>query len=521
MEGDQTMSNGVTTTAGKVAKPQEPELRQGKMLFMSTMSFIVLVVLSGIMFPDTLYNVGIGTMSYLTETFGYVYMAGSFAFVMIMFFFAFSKYGDIRLGPDDAEPEFSTFSWIGLLFSAGMGTVMLYWGVAEPVYHYMNPLSTTGIAAQTPEAAEFAMKQSFIHQGVQAWSAFAVVGLVLGYLMYRKKQSGLISNILLPWGKDKAYGKWGKIVNLICVFGAIAGISTSLGQTGLSLSVSSAYLFDTPDTNITKFLVVGVITGITILCTTTGLEKGIKILSDYNAYLLFGLIILVGILGPTTKMLNVYFDTIGNYVNGFFSDGLMLPTFAPEEETSWISGWPIYYYAWAIAWAPFVGPFIARVSKGRTVREFILGSMILPCLGIFLWVAFFGTIGLESSSEALEAAAASSKAATFIVLEGFPLGTVVSVGVVLALFTCFITSLNSSTYTLSSMSSDGAPNPSNKMKTVWTIAQAAMALTLMLGSKTGIELLQSISLIFALPLMFVLFVCIISTFKMFRAEFKK
>lgn len=495
-------------------------ISQGRMLFVSTISFIVLVVLSGILFPDKLYEVGIGTMTYLTDTFGWVYMGGSFLFVMTMFYFAFSKYGQIKLGPDDAKPEFSTFSWIGMLFSAGMGTVMLYWGVAEPVYHYMNPLVTTGIDAQTAEAAEFAMKQSFIHQGIQAWSGFSVVGLVVGYLMYRKRESGLISNILLPWGRDKANGNLGKIINLVCVFGAIAGISTSLGQSGLSLGISFTYLFGTPDAPWVIFLLVGVIALITILCTTTGLEKGIKILSDYNAYLLVGLIILVGIVGPTTTMINVYFDSIGNYINDFFKDALMLPTFAAEEEASWIRGWPIYYYAWAIAWAPFVGPFIARVSKGRTVKEFILGSMLLPCLGIFIWVAFFGTIGIMSEPETLKAAAASSKAATFIVLEGFPMGTVISFGVVIALFTCFITSLNSSTFTLASMCEDGSENPSNKMKIIWVIAQAAMALTLMMGSQTGIDLLQSISLIFAFPLMFVLFLCIISTIKMFKAEFE-
>jgi len=497
----------------------QPEFKQGRMIFTSTIGFIILIVAAGILFPDQLYSVGIGTMNYLTDTFGWIYMAGSFAYVMVMFYFAFSKYGNIKFGPDDAKPEFSTFSWIGMLFSAGMGTVMLYWGVAEPVYHYMNPLSTTGIDAQTAEAAEFAMKQSFIHQGIQAWAAFSVVGLVLGYLMYRKNESGLISNILVPWGRNKANGTLGKVVNLVCVFGAIAGISTSLGQSGLSLGISFSYLFGTPDAPWVIFLLVGVIALITILCTTTGLEKGIKILSDYNAYLLVGLIALVAIVGPTTTMINVYFDSIGNYLNDFFKDALMLPTFAAEEEASWIRGWPIYYYAWAIAWAPFVGPFIARVSKGRTVREFILGSMLIPCIGIFIWVAFFGTIGIQSEPEVLKAAAASSKAATFIVLEGFPMGKVISFGVVIALFTCFITSLNSSTFTLASMCEDGSENPSNKMKIIWVIAQSAMALTLMMSSKTGIDLLQSISLIFALPLMFVLFLCIFSTFKMFRAEF--
>jgi len=233
------------------------------------------------------------------------------------------------------------------------------------------------------------------------------------------------------------------------------------------------------------------------------------------------LIILVAIVGPTTTMINVYFDSLGNYINDFFKDALMLPTFAAEEESSWVRGWPIYYYAWAIAWAPFVGPFIARVSKGRTVREFILGSMLIPCIGIFIWVAFFGTIGIQSEPEVLKAAAASSKAATFIVLESFPMGTVISIGVVIALFTCFITSLNSSTFTLASMCEDGSENPSNKMKIIWVIAQCAMALTLMMATKTGIDMLQSISLIFALPLMFVLFLCIASTIKMFRAEFEE
>ncbi|WP_201243436.1 BCCT family transporter [Rheinheimera salexigens] len=267
-------------------------------------------------------------------------------------------------------------------------------------------------------------------------------------------------------------------------------------------------------------MLVGVIALITILCATTGLEKGIKMFSDYNAYLLVGLIALVALVGPTTAMFNVYFDTMGNYINDFFQDALMLPTFAAVEESPWLRGWPIYYYAWAIAWAPFVGPFIARVSKGRTVKEFILGSMLLPCLGIFVWIAFFGTIGIMSEPDVLAAAAASSKAATFIVLENFPMGTVISIGVVIALFTCFITSLNSSTFTLASMCEDGSENPSKKMKIIWVIAQVAMALTLMMGSQTGIELLQSISLIFAFPLIFVLFLCIISTLKMFRAEFE-
>lgn len=480
------------------------DTKQGKLIFISTMTFIILVVAAGILFPDTLYTVGIGTMTYLTDTFGWIYMVGSFLFIMSMFYLAFSKYGDIKLVPDNSKPEFSTFSWIGMLFSAGMGTVMLYWGVAEPVYHYMEPLSTTGIMPQTAAAAEFAMKQSFIHQGIQAWSAFSVVGLAVGYLIYRKNESGLISNILIPWGRDKANGNLGKLINLVCVFGAIAGISTSLGQSGLSLGVSFSYLFGTPDAPWVVFLLVGVIALITIVCTTTGLEKGIKLLSDY--------------VGPTTTMINVYFDSLGNYINDFFKDALMLPTFAAEEDAPWIRGWPIYYYAWAIAWAPFVGPFIARVSKGRTIREFILGSMILPCIGIFLWVAFFGTIGIQSEPEVLKAAA-SSKAATFIVLEDFPLGKIISFGVVIALFTCFITSLNSSTFTLASMSENGTDNPSNKMKIIWVIAQSAMALTLMMSSKTGIDLLQSISLIFALPLMFVLFLCIASTFKMLRAEF--
>ncbi|CAM3833204.1 Glycine betaine transporter OpuD [Rheinheimera salexigens] len=496
------------------------ELTQGRMLFLSTMSFILLIVLSGILFPEQLYTVGIGTMTYLTDTFGWVYIGGSFTFVMAMFYLAFSKYGQIKLGADDSKPEFSTFSWIGMLFSAGMGTVMLYWGVAEPVYHYMNPLVTTGIDAQTAQAAEFAMKQSFIHQGIQAWAAFSVIGLVVGYLMYRKNENGLISNILIPWGRDKANGNLGKAINLICVFGAIAGISTSLGQSGLSLGISFTYLFDTPDAPWVIFLLVGVIALITILCATTGLEKGIKMFSDYNAYLLVGLIALVALVGPTTAMFNVYFDTMGNYINDFFQDALMLPTFAAVEESPWLRGWPIYYYAWAIAWAPFVGPFIARVSKGRTVKEFILGSMLLPCLGIFVWIAFFGTIGIMSEPDVLAAAAASSKAATFIVLENFPMGTVISIGVVIALFTCFITSLNSSTFTLASMCEDGSENPSKKMKIIWVIAQVAMALTLMMGSQTGIELLQSISLIFAFPLIFVLFLCIISTLKMFRAEFE-
>lgn len=491
------------------------EVKTDKQLLSGSLILIGCIIVCGLMFPDTLFELGNSAMNYISEKYGWIYSGGTFAFVVLLFWLAFSKYGAIRLGSDDSRPEFSTFAWTGMLFSAGMGTVMIFWGLAEPVYHYIHPMA--GITPETPEAAAFAFRKSFLHQGMQAWSIFTVLGLAMAYLMFRKKQSAMISNILLPFGTGNTNGKLAKVINLICVVAAVSGVATSIGLATLSISSGLNHLMGVPDTFMTKVIMVVGMTVAVIACTMTGLKKGIAGLSNVLAVLILMLLAAVYILGDTSLMLNVLFNTTGDYLNNLFKDALALPTFG--DDASWYGSWTLFYYAWAIAWAPFVGPFIARVSKGRTIKEFILGSMLVPPAAIYVWVAGFGTTGLLADIEVIRQAAEYAPIANFLVLEHFPMGSLISIGVVIALFLGLITSLNSSTYILSVITSNGKLNPSKGSMLLWAIVPSALALVLMLSSKNGLGLLQSVSLIFALPLMFVLFTALYSTIKMLRAEF--
>ncbi|WP_281647794.1 BCCT family transporter [Parendozoicomonas sp. Alg238-R29] len=488
--------------------------KDDKQILIICLTLLGCIIGLGLVSPDALAELSLGTMNYIIEKFGWVYAGGTFSFVLILFFLAFSKYGDIRLGPDDSKPEFSTFSWLGMLFSAGMGTVMILWGIAEPVSHYVNPM--TGIAPETPEAAAFAFRKFFLHQGVQAWSMFAVLGLAVAYLMFRKNQSGMVSNILLPWGEDKTKGKLAKLINIICVLAAASGVATSIGFAALTINSGLSHMLGVPDTMTIKTVLVIGITAIVISCAITGVKKGIKSVSDIFAVLVIAMLVTVYALGETTTMFNVLLTSLGDYLSNAFKDGLALPTFS--DNAPWYGKWTLFYYAWAIAWSPFVGPFVARVSRGRTVREFILGAILTPPVAIYIWGSGFGTTALLSDLNVIRQAAEYAPLANFLVFEHFPLGTFISYGIILAMFLGLITSLNSSTYTLSVISSNGDLNPSRNMLVLWGVLPSTLALVLMMSS-SGLAILQSVSLIFALPLMLVLFLAMASIIKMLREEF--
>ncbi len=491
------------------------EVKDDKSILIICLVFLGCIIGLGLTSPESLAEVGLGTMNYVIEKFGWVYTGGTFAFVLILFWLAFSKYGDIRLGPDDSKPEFSTFSWLGMLFSAGMGTVMIVWAVAEPTYHYINPNPATGIAPETPAAAAFAFQKLFLHMGVQAWSMFVVLGLAIAYLMFRKNRSGMVSNILLPWGEDKTRGKLAKLINIICVLAAASGVATSTGLAALTINSGLSHLLGIENTMTVQTVLVIGITAIVLSCAVTGVKKGIKSVSDIFAVLVIVMLIAVYVLGETSTMFNVFLTSTGNYLDNFFKDGLQLSTFG--NDTKWYGSWTLFYYAWAIAWSPFVGPFIARVSRGRTVREFILGGILTPPVAIYLWSAGFGTTALLSSVEVIREAAANVPLANFLIFEHFPLGSLFSYGIILSLFLGLITSLNSSTYTLSVISNNGDLNPSKKMMFLWGTLPSAVALVLM-NSNGGLDILKSVSLIFALPLMFVLILAMASILKMLKAE---
>lgn len=485
-------------------------------VFYISLALSIAIVLWGIVAQENFSNFANSLLNFLTTNFGWSYLISMFIFVVFAIILAFSKYGDIKLGPDDSQPEYSTTSWFGMLFGAGMGIGLVFWGVAEPISHFVNPAS--GIEAGTLEAANFAMKSSFMHWGFHPWANYSIIGLALAYFQFRKNKPGLISSIFIPLlGEEKVNGPIGKLIDVLAVFATVAGVATSLGLGTLQINSGLNYLFNIPET---KLVQIGIILAITILYIWTavsGIDKGIKLLGDINLVLAFGLLMLTIILGPTLKVINSFTNGLGQYINGFIRDSLHVEAFG---DNSWTNAWTIFYWAWWIAWAPFVGTFIARISKGRTIREFIGGVILAPAVVSLVWFAAFGSMGInlvdKIGVEGLATAASNTSTALFQVFNNYPLSTLLSLITVALLCTFFITSANSATFVLGMLTSGGDLNPSTKKQFIWGIVQALLATSLLLAG--GLEALQTASVAAAFPFIFVMLFAMMSLIKALKEE---
>lgn len=456
---------------------------------------------------------------YLATTyFGWFYLllvAGSLLFCLWV---AFSKYGNIILGPDDCKPEFSTISWFAMLFGSGMGIGMIFWGFAEPITHFVKP--PFGIVPGSEAAAQFAMLSVFMHWGLHPWSCFGAMGLALAYFQFRKGKPGLISSLFIPMlGEERTNGAIGKTIDIIAVLTTILGVCTSLGLGTMQINGGLSYLFGIPSNNISWLAIVVVIAIIYIWTAVSGVDKGIQLIGNINLFLAMLLLVACFIVGPTLFELNIFTNTLGLYFQNIIYESFKLNIFEPND---WTMNWRIFYWAWWLAWCPFVGTFIARISKGRTIREFILGVMVIPSTVGILWFSVFGglglnlvkTVGLEKVTEY-----ASDPSTSFVnILGQYPLTTVLSIIVMCLVITFFVTSANSATYVLGMLSDNGAMFPDKKKLFVWGILEAAMAYALMLTG--GLSALQTASIVGAFPFLFVMLGGIVSLVMALRQEFQ-
>ena len=450
---------------------------------------------------------------FLTTDFGWLYLFAMLAFVVFVLAIAFSKWGRIKLGPDDSKPEYSTVSWFAMLFGCGMGVGLVFWGIAEPISHYVGPMA--GIEPSSSEAARFAISASFMHWGIHPWANYAIIGLALGYFMYRKGKSALISSALSPVLGEKGTKGWlGKLVDILALFATMAGVVTSLGLGVLQINAGLNYLFGVPTNLTVQIAIIIVISVIFIGSAVLGIDRGIKIISDANLYIAIGILIVCFIVGPKIDVLNNLAGGIGDYLGTFFQSSLGLSAYG---DNSWMLGWRVFYWAWWIAWAPFVGVFIARISKGRTVREFILGVVLVPAIASILWFSVFGSMGLSLAengvlgADAIASVAASPETGLFLVLNQYPIGMVISVVMLVLICTFFITSANSGTFVLGMLSSGGNMNPPNGKKILWGIVLTAMAIGLLIAG--GLKPLQTISIAAAFPFIFIMIAAMVSVVK--------
>lgn len=493
------------------------EKKTNQQVFSWSLVLTAAITIWAIVFNDNFTVVSNVILEFLSKNFGWLYLLAMLFFVIFVVVIAFSKWGNIRLGPDDSRPEYKTVSWFAMLFGAGMGVGLVFWGISEPISHYIAPMA--GIPSATPESADFAMKSSFMHWGIHPWANYAIIGLALAYFQFRKKKPGLISSILEPLIGENKHGWLKHLVDVLAVFATVAGVVTSLGLGVLQINSGLNYLFGIPTTLLIQIIIIAVISVIYIWSAVSGIEKGIKLISDANLYIAFALMAIAVIIGPKIEIVNSFVNGLGGYLGDFIQDSLAISTYG---DNSWVANWRIFYWSWWIAWAPFVGIFIARISKGRTIREFIAGVVLAPTLGSLAWFAIFGTLGINLgetgtlSLESLEKIVATPEVGLFVVMQKYPLGTVLCLVALVLLCTFFITSANSGTFVLSMLTSDGALNPPNGKKVLWGVLQSVLAVGLLIAG--GLKPLQVISVAAAFPFIFIMIFTCVSLFKALREE---
>jgi glycine betaine transporter len=485
------------------------------MTFKISVVIALIFVLWGTFFPDHLGRIMDTAQTFFLNAFGWFYNLAASFFLLFALFLIFSKYGRIKLGKDTDKPEFSRPTWFAMLFSAGMGIGLLFYGVSEPVSHYAAPPVGEG---GTREAALLALRYTYLHWGFHAWAIYAVVAMALAYFKFRKDAPGLMSATLQPILGDCVKGPIGYTIDIIAVFATLFGVCASLGLGSQQINAGLSYLVGIPVNFGIQLTIIAIITVLFILSASTGIKRGIKYLSNANMILATILLIAMVILGPTLFLLNLFTHTLGEYIQNLPQMGMRIfPLDA--DRAAWTQGWTIFYWAWWISWSPFVGMFIARVSKGRTVREFTVAVLVVPTLVCAFWFAVFGGTGIHLDLlQGVDVASQSLETGLFFVFEHLPFGGVLSVVTVLLISTFFITSADSATFVLGMQTSEGDLDPSNFIKITWGLILSASAIVLMFSG--GLNALQTAIIVSAFPLTIILLVMSVGIVKIFKTEVK-
>ncbi|PYE86083.1 BCCT family transporter [Pseudoroseicyclus aestuarii] len=473
-------------------------------VFIVSAGLIISFIIFGALFNDLANEVFVGTQNFLAGEFGWAMIIIVNLMVLLVLFLGLGPFGDVRLGRMDEEPEYSVFSWTAMLFSAGIGIGLIYWGVSEPLYHFFAaPLADS----ETVEAAQEAMAISFMHWGFHAWAIYAVVGLALAYYHFRKGLPLSIRSTLYPLIGDRIYGFWGNVVDIVAVFGTMFGIVTSLGLGATQVNAGLTDLFGVPDAAWVQILIIAFITGLATISVLAGLDGGIKRLSSINIVLTLIFLAFMVIVGPTLFIFDSFVENYGYYLSRFVQLGTWSEGWVGGNESNdWQVGWTVFYWAWWVSWAPFVGVFIARISRGRTVREFMVGVMLIPCTIMFFWFTAFGgtaiDISLSGDPTLIEATRENYANTMFALLEYFPLSSVTSLFATVLIVMWFVTSSDSGSFVIDMLTAGGDPNPPKIQRVFWAVSEGAVASVLLLAG--GLGALQAAAVVAGFPFAIVL-----------------
>jgi choline/glycine/proline betaine transport protein len=488
-------------------------------VFWPAAGLVIAITAFSIIAPKIANTVFTTLQSNVISSFSWYYVLITAFFVAFALWLGFSRFGDIKLGKDDDKPEFSMISWISFLFAAGMGIGLVFYGVAEPLSHFANP--RPGVTGTEIELAQKAMSQTFLHWGVHAWAIYVVVGLALAYAIHRRGRPISIRWTLEPLLGKRIRGGWGNLIDVIALVGTVFGVATSLGLGVLQISAGLEKAGVAEANLTTQIVVIFVVVGFTILSLISGIGRGMKWLSTTNLLLAAVLLVFLLIVGPTAFLFREFVQSMGNYLQNFLGLSFTVSAYVGQAGEQWQASWTTFYWGWWMSWAPFVGVFIARVSKGRTVREFVGGVMLVPTVLTFLWFSvlggnaiyreLYGQGGLIGADGSVDA-----DSALFDLIAGLPAGTALTFGVILLIGIFFVTSADSGALVMSMIATGGSTEPPKALRIFFALLASFLAIALLITG--GLQTLQTAAILSALPFSIVMLMICAATVTAFSRE---
>jgi glycine betaine transporter len=483
------------------ATPPDDKGRLGS-VFWTSVGISALFVAWGVLFTENLSTVTTSSLNWVTGTFGWAYLVVTLALLVFLVFLAFSPAGDIRLGKDTDRPEFSTMSWFAMILSAVMGIGLVSYGVAEPISHFAAP--PHGLAEPgTPQAAVRALQYSYFDWGLHAWAIFAVFGLAIAYSTYRKGRKTLVSQLFYPLLGERVNGPIGKAIDVLAVFATLFGTTTSLGLGALQVNNGLGSLFGVPVNSVSQVLIIAFVTAIFTLSAVTGVSKGIKFLSQASVGLAIALFVFMLVVGPTVFLANLYIESLGTYATDFFRMSLQGTAFG---DLQWMQWWTYFMMAWWVSWGAFVGVFLARISRGRTIRGFIMGVLVVPTVVFFTWFTVFGGTAIHvdmfQGGTIAKQTTADINSAFFAMLDAFPFASVTSAVAIVLVVMFFVSGADANTYVLSMLTSGGSLTPRRSVLILWGVLTGITAVVLMLAG--GLNAIQNTVIVTSLPFLVII-----------------